>query len=65
MVTFLKSIKDIKGSKNWIHMIPFADRREVMKLANITERRFFRIPFEFDPASLSKETYKMFYNLFG
>lgn len=65
MVTFLKSIKDIKGSKNWIHMIPFADRREVMKLANITERRFFRIRFEFDPASLSKETYKMFYNLFG
>jgi hypothetical protein len=65
MVTFLKSIKDIKGSKGWIHMIPFADRREVMKLANITERHFFRIPFESDPASLSKETYKMFYNLFG
>lgn len=65
IVTFIKSIDKIKGSKHWIHMIPCAGKRLSMGIANETDRCIYGIPNEPDPTSLSKETHKLFYNLFG
>lgn len=64
MITFLKSIENNKGSKNWTYMIPYADKRLVLGMANETDRCFIGIPFEPDPTSLSKETHRLFHKLF-
>lgn len=65
MVTFLQSLDNIRGSRKWIHMIPLADQRIVMGMAMETDRYFYAVPFESDPTRLSKETYRLFDNLFG
>lgn len=65
MVTFTKSIDIVKGSKHWIHMIPCAGKMSSMGIAKKTGRCIYGIPNEPDPTSLSKETHKLFYNLFG
>lgn len=65
IINFLNTIVDIRGSEKWTYMIPYANHTELMELASITDRRFFAIPFEQDPTSLSKDTHKLFYSLFG
>ena len=49
----------------WICMIPFSNQSEVMELSRIIDKSIDVIPFEPDPTSLSKETCKLFCNLFG
>lgn len=65
MITFLKSLDNIRGSKKWIHMIPCANKRVLMGMTNKTGRDFLRIPYEPDSFFLTKETYRLFQNLFG
>lgn len=65
MVSFLKAMEDVKGSENWIHMIPYAKSGLLRRLSNKTHRSFIGIPYEPNLTSLSKETYKLFHNLFG
>lgn len=65
MASFLQAMEDIKGSKQWIYMIPYARCGLIKRLSNETNRRFLRIPYEPEPALLSKETHRLFYNLFG
>jgi hypothetical protein len=64
MLAFLKSLDNIKGSKSWIYMIPFADRRVLMGMKDETDRFFFKIPFESDFTNLSKESFTLFHKLF-
>lgn len=63
-ISFLKTIEKIKGSKNWIHMIPCADRRELVKMRKISGKNFCGLPYEQDPTALSKSTTKLFQSLF-
>ena len=65
MIAFLRDLKHTKESRHWIHLIPCAEQRLVARMARETDRCFFRIPFEPDVTSLSKETYRLFYHLFG
>lgn len=64
MISFLKSIENIKGSKNWLYMIPCADRRAILRMVNKTDRYFCQVPFEPDPTILSKKTVGLFQSLF-
>ncbi|NLJ95983.1 MAG: hypothetical protein GX321_02420 [Clostridiales bacterium] len=63
-VSFLKNLELIKGSNNWIHMIPCADQRAIVRMRNISGKYFCAVPYEEDPTSLSKRTSKMFHSLF-
>lgn len=65
LVSFIKSVDKIKGSKGWIHMIPCAQRSLSYRIASKTGRCIYGIPYEPDPTSLSRETHKLFYKLFG
>lgn len=65
ILEFLKTIEDISGGRGWKNMIPYADRRTVKGLAHETKRIFYSIPYEPDPSSLSRESYRLFYKLFG
>jgi hypothetical protein len=64
-IEFFKTIVDTRGSMKWICMIPFSNQSEVMELSRIIDKSIDVIPFEPDPTSLSKETCKLFCNLFG
>ena len=65
MVSFIKNMESIKGSRNWIHMIPHAKGSFIRGLCNETNRCFFSIPYEPGPTSLSKDTIKLLNSLFG
>ncbi|HHT88302.1 MAG TPA: hypothetical protein GX002_04755 [Clostridiales bacterium] len=65
LFSFLEAAVDIKGSRYWIHMIPYAKRGLVNKLSNKTGKSFYKIPYEPDPTLLSRETHKLFHFLFG
>lgn len=63
-ISFIKSIESIKGNKNWLYMIPCADRRTILRMTNKTNRCFYEVPFELDPTILSKKTVGLFQKLF-
>jgi hypothetical protein len=65
MVSFIKNMENMKGSKHWMYMIPYAKQGLVKRISIDTERPFYRIPYEPDPTSLSRDAYKLFNNLFG
>lgn len=65
LITFLESMDDIKGSKSWIYIIPYAKYGLIKKLSNKTSRCFLRIPYESNPSIISKETHKLFNSIFG
>lgn len=65
IIEFLNSLENIRGYKNWINMIPCADKRVLIGLAKKTNRNFYGIPYEPDPIMLSKESHRLFRNLFG
>ncbi|MDD4111983.1 MAG: hypothetical protein PHC56_03000 [Herbinix sp.] len=65
MVSFIKDMESIKGSKHWIHMIPYAKDNLIKRISIETKRCFFRIPYEPEPTSLSRDTHKLFHGLFG
>lgn len=65
MVSFLKDMESIKGSKHWIHMIPCAKSGLVKGMSKETDRCFLRIPYEPNPTILSREAHKLFHSLFG
>lgn len=65
MVSFIKDMEGIKGSKHWIHMIPYAKDNLIKRISIETQRCFLRIPYEPNPTSLSRDTYKLFHGLFG
>jgi hypothetical protein len=64
MISFLRSIENMKGVKQWIHMIPFADKRTIGGMRKEADRFFIGIPFEPNPTLLSKETHKIFSHMF-
>lgn len=61
---FLKATENIIGNKNWIHMIPGADKRELVRMRNISGKYFCTVPYEQDPTSLSRMTTRLFQSLF-
>lgn len=65
VVAFLKSLDNFRGSKEWLYMIPCANKRVLMRMANKTDRSFLSIPYEADPTLISKETHRLFQGLFG
>lgn len=65
LMAFLSSIDNIGGIKNCLHIIPFAEKNVIARLSKKTGRDLISIPYEPDPMILSKETYKIFQNLFG
>ena len=64
MVSFIKDMENMKGSKHWIHMIPYAKDGLVKRMSIDTDRYFFRIPYEPDPTLLSRNAYKLFDSIF-
>ncbi|NLL73884.1 MAG: hypothetical protein GX237_10195 [Clostridiales bacterium] len=64
IISFLKSTEDIKGSENWIYIIPCADRRTILGMANKTSRCFYGLPYESDPTTLSKKTFDLFQSIY-
>lgn len=65
VVLFAKAMEGIKGSHNWIYLIPDAKARFVKLMAKEIKRYCFSIPNEPDPTVLSKETHRLFHSLFG
>ncbi len=65
MVSFIEDMENMKGSKHWLHMIPYAKDNLIKRISIETKRNFLRIPYESDPTSLSKDTHKLFHSLFG
>lgn len=65
MISFIKDVENIKGSNHWLYMMPHAGDRIIKRMAAECGRSFYSIPFEPDPTSLSRDTCKLFYNLFG
>lgn len=65
MADFLSSLENIKGSRKWIYMIPYAGKRVLTGMSYKTDRDFIKVPYEPDPALLSRETLKLFQGLFG
>lgn len=65
IVSFIKNMENMKGSRYWIHMIPYAKGSLIRSLCNETKRCFLRIPYEPDPTSLSRDTNKLLHGLFG
>lgn len=63
-ILFHKSTENIRGSKNWIYMIPCADRRAILRMKNMTGIYFYGLPIEPDPTLLSKKTAGLFQSLF-
>jgi hypothetical protein len=65
LVSFIKEMENIKGSKSWIYSIPLAKGGLIRRMSSDTKRYFFKIPYESDPTSLSRKTYKLFHSLLG
>lgn len=62
---FTKAMECIKGSHNWIYMIPNAKSRLAKRISKEIKRSCYTIPNEPDPTLLSRETHRLFYSLFG
>ena len=65
MVSFARNMNSIKGSNHWIYMIPNAKCRLIKSVSGEIKSCCYSIPYVPDPTLLSRETQKLFYNLFG
>lgn len=65
MISFIKDVENIKGSKHWLYMIPNARDSLIKRMSAESRSCFYSIPYESDPTSLSNNTYKLFQSLFG
>lgn len=63
MLAFIKSMENADIGGHWMYIIPCADQRVVIGMANETGRSFCNVPYEPAPASLSKKTHKLFQSL--
>ncbi len=61
----VKSLENIRGSENWIYIIPYANKKILKGISSKTGKYFIKIPYETDYTLLSKETIKLFDRLFG
>ena len=65
MVSFIRSMESIKGSNNWLYMLPCVKDNLIRRLSCEIKCSLLRIPYEPDFTLLSKETVKLFQSLFG
>jgi len=65
MISFKKSMNNIKGSDKWIYMIPNARCGLSKRMSSEIMRSCYSIPFEPDPTLLSKDAHELFQSLFG
>lgn len=61
---FIEQAKSISGSSDWIYLIPFADKKEIIRLRKELARDIYAVPMVQDPFYLSKEIYELFQHLF-
>jgi len=61
---FMGYVQTIKGSNTWLHLIPYATQKTINKLRSELERLIYSVPLEVDPMILSKDTIRLFDELF-
>lgn len=60
---FMENTTHINQSDEWLYMIPFGQNKEIKQVTKVFQRKFFEVPYEPDPFSLSAETIHLFQNL--
>lgn len=65
LLSFMRDMENIKGSGNWLYMIPYAKDSLIRRLSNEAKGCILKIPYEPDSTILSKDTLKLFQGLFG
>jgi hypothetical protein len=60
---FIQNTEHIKYSDEWIYMIPFSQKRDVIRAEKEFQRNIYGVPFEPDPFLLSSESVQLFQTL--